>query len=285
VLLSTAGLVSLVYGFSKAAEVGVGWSDPLTLTLLGAAAVLLVGFVLYERRASHPLLPLRVVLDRNRGGSYLVFLLVGAGLFAMFLFLTFYFQETLGYTPLESGFAFLPFSGGIILGAVLVSQLLPRVGPRPLIVGGLALAMFGMLWLTQIGQTSDYLSEVLPAEIALSFGMAMVFVPASSTALVGVASHDAGIASAVLNTSQQVGGSLGTALLSTLAASATTGFLVDHGAGTELMRRATVEGYTTAFWWAAAIFALGAVVCGTLLRSDTRPAPAHAAPDPAPAHS
>ena len=231
VLLSTAGLASLVYGFSKAAETGVGWSDPLTLTLLGAAAVLLVGFVLHERRAAHPLLPLRIVLERNRGGSYLVFLLVGAGLFSMFLFLTFYFQETLGYTPLESGFAFLPFSGGIIIGAGLVSQVLPRVGPRPLIVGGLALAVAGMLWLTQIGVTSSFVTSVLPAELAMSFGMAMVFVSASSTALLGVDEHDAGVASATLTTAQQIGGSLGLALLNTFFASAVADRMAADPAG------------------------------------------------------
>ena len=274
VLLSTAGLVSLVYGFSKAAEAGVGWSDPVTLTLLVAAAVLLVGFVLYERRASHPLLPLRVVLDRNRGGSYLTFLLVGAGLFAIFLFLTFYFQQTLGYTPLESGFAFLPFSGGIIVGAVVVSQLLPRVGPRPLILGGLVLGVVGMLWLTRIGESSAYVTEVLPAEIAISFGMAMVFVPASSTALVGVGSQDAGIASATLTTAQQIGGSLGLALLNTFYASAVTGYLVDNPGADP--GSAFVHGYHVAFVWAAGFLAVALVIAAALIsaRKDELPADA-----------
>ncbi|MDT0278292.1 MFS transporter [Blastococcus goldschmidtiae] len=275
VLLSTAGLVSLVYGFSKAAEAGVGWRDPVTLAFLGAAAVLLVGFVLYERRASHPLLPLRVVLDRNRGGSYLVFLLVGAGLFSMFLFLTFYFQETLGYTPLESGFAFLPFSGGIILGAGIVAQLLPRVGPRPLIVAGLALAVLGMLWLTRIGESSAFVTDVLPAEIALSFGMAMVFVPTSSTALVGISSHDAGIASAMLNTAQQVGGSLGLALLNTFYASAVSGRLADDpAAGPDA---AFVHGYHVAFVWAAGFLALALVIAAALISARKDELPAEAA--------
>ncbi|TYP86894.1 MFS transporter [Blastococcus xanthinilyticus] len=265
VLLSTTGLVSLVYGFSKAAEEGVGWADPVTLTLLGAAAVLLVSFVLYERRAAHPLLPLRVVLDRNRGGSYAVFLLVGAGLFAMFLFLTFYFQETLGYTPLESGFAFLPFSGGIIIGAGVVSQLLPRIGPRPLIVVGLALSVVGMLWLTRIGETSAFVTTVLPAEIALSFGMAMVFVPTSSTALLGVEEHDAGVASAILNTAQQVGGSLGLALLNTFFASAVADRLVaDPAAGPAA---ALVHGYHVAFVWAAVFLALALVIGAAMIRA------------------
>ena len=275
VLLSTLGLGSLVYGFSKAAEEGVGWGDPVTLTLLAAAAVLLVSFVLYERRASHPLLPLRVVLDRNRGGSYLVFLLVGAGIFAIFLFLTFYFQQTLGYSPLESGFAFLPFSGGIILGAGIVSQLLPRVGPRPLILVGLALGVLGMLWLTQIESTSAYVTEVLPAEIAISFGMAAVFVPASSTALVGVAEHDAGIASAVLNTSQQVGGSLGLALLSTFYASAVTGHLADNPG--EAPGEAFVHGYHVAFLWGAVFLAVALVIAAVAISAKKDDLPAEPA--------
>jgi EmrB/QacA subfamily drug resistance transporter len=275
VLLSTLGLVSLVYGFSKAAEEGVGWSDPVTLTLLAAAVVLLVSFVLYERRASHPLLPLRIVLDRNRGGSYLVFLLVGAGLFAIFLFLTFYFQQTLGYTPLESGFAFLPFSGGIIVGAGIVSQLLPRVGPRPLIVVGLGLAVLGMLWLTQIQPTSSYVTDVLPAELAISFGMAAVFVSASSTALVGVAEHDAGIASAVLNTSQQVGGSLGLALLSTFYASSVTGHLADNPG--EAPGAAFVHGYHVAFVWAAVFLGVALVIAAGLISAKKDDLPADAA--------
>jgi EmrB/QacA subfamily drug resistance transporter len=275
VLLSTLGLVSLVYGFSKAAEEGVGWSDPVTLGLLAVAAVLLVSFVLYERRASHPLLPLRVVLDRNRGGSYLVFLLVGAGIFAIFLFLTFYFQQTLGYSPLESGFAFLPFSGGIIIGAGIISQLLPRVGPRPLIVAGLALAVLGMLWLTRIESTSAYVTEVLPAEIAISFGLAAVFVPASSTALVGVAEHDAGIASAVLNTSQQVGGSLGLALLSTFYASAVTGHLADNPG--EAPGEAFVHGYHVAFLWGAVFLAVALVIAAVAISAKKDDLPAEPA--------
>ena len=258
VLLSALGLVSLVYGFSKAAEPGVGWTDPVTLTLLAAAVVLLVSFVLYERRASHPLLPLRVVLDRNRGGSYLVFLLVGAGIFAIFLFLTFYFQQTLGYSPLESGFAFLPFSGGIIVGAGVVSQLLPRIGPKPLMVVGLAMAVAGMLWLTRIGEQSSYVAEVLPALLAISLGLAAVFVPASSTALVGVTEHDAGIASAVLNTAQQVGGSLGLALLTTFYASAITDHLAENPGSSP--NAAFVHGYHVAFIWGAVMLAVALVI-------------------------
>src|SRR6188472_2319819 len=188
VLLATIGLFSLVFGFTEAARLKnpddrtstavQGWGDPTTLTWLITAVVLLVVFVWWERRSSNPMLPLRVVLDRNRGGSYLIFLLVGAGLFAMFLFLTYYFQVNLGYSPLEAGLAFLPFSLGIILAAGVVAQLLPRVGPRVLMVPGLVLAVVGMLLLTRIDQESSYWALVFPAMVLMSVGLAGVFIPA-----------------------------------------------------------------------------------------------------------
>ena len=149
-----------------------GWGASSTIFFLVLAVVLLVGFVVWESRAKNPLLPLRIVLDRNRGGSYLTFLLVGAGLFAMFLFLTYYFQLNLGYSPLKSGFAFLPFSGGIIVTAGVVAQLLPRVGPKPLMVIGLVMAVVGMLLLTQISADTSYVTHVLPAELLMSIGLA-----------------------------------------------------------------------------------------------------------------
>jgi EmrB/QacA subfamily drug resistance transporter len=274
VLLATVGLFSLVFGFTEAARAQhpdnpqdtsvQGWTAPSTLTFLAIAVVLLVAFVLWERRARNPMLPLRVVLDRNRGGSYLVFLLVGAGLFAMFLFLTYYFQLNLGYSPLKAGFAFLPFSVGIILAAGVVANLLPRVGPKALMVPGLAVAVIGMLLLTRIGPDTAYWSHVLPAEILMSIGMASVFIPASSTALLGVGSHDAGVASAVLNTSQQIGGSLGTALLNTLFAGAVTSFLTANVRQPQdvqsLAPEAFIHGYHVAFFWGAMLLAAAFVV-------------------------
>ena len=174
VLLATLGLFSLVYGFTEAARAKhpeiqgdtsvLGWTAPSTLAFLATAVVLLIAFVWWETRAKNPMLPLRVVLDRNRGGSYLTFLLVGAGLFAMFLFLTYYFQLNLGWSPLKAGFAFLPFSIGIILTAGVVAQLLPRFGPKPLMIPGLVMAVVGMLLLTQIGQDTSYWTHVLPGD-------------------------------------------------------------------------------------------------------------------------
>jgi EmrB/QacA subfamily drug resistance transporter len=275
--LATAGLVALVYGFTEAAKPDVGWSSPHTLGILGAAVVLLVAFVALEARLRNPLLPLRVALDRNRGGSYLAFLLVGSGLFAMFLFLTFYFQAVLHYSALRSGFAFLPFSGGIIITAGVVSQLLPRIGPKPLMVGGLAASTVAMLYLIQITPSTSYVTHVLPAEIVMSVGLAAMFIPASSTALVGVSPHDAGVASALLNTCQQVGGSLGTALLNTLYASAVSGYLVGHVTLPEhvaqVLPDAYVHGYHVAFFWGAVLLAiaLGVVLVFVNARKDDIP--------------
>jgi len=280
-LLATVGLVSLVYGFTQAAKAKnpgnpadtsvLGWTAGSTLTFLGLAVVLLVAFVIWESRAQNPLLPLRIVLDRNRGGSYLVFLLVGAGLFAMFLFLTYYFQINLGYSPLKSGFAFLPFSGGIIVTAGVVAQLLPRVGPKPLMVIGLAMAVVGMLMLTQITADSSYVSHVLPAELLMSIGLAGVFIPASSTALVGVGHHDAGVASAVLNTSQQIGGSLGTALLNTLFAGAVTSYLTAHATSPALVKKFTpdalIHGYHVSFFWGAMLLLSALVVAVVVINA------------------
>ena len=173
----------------------------------------------------------------------------------MFLFLTYYFQINLGYSPLKAGFAFLPFSAGIIITAGVVAQVLPRVGPKPLIVGGLVLAAAGMLWLTQITADTSYWTHVFPSEVLMSVGLAGVFIPASSTALIGVGHHDAGVASAVLNTAQQIGGSLGTALLNTLFAGAVTAYLTDNltdPANAEAVgQSALIHGYHVAFFWGA----------------------------------
>jgi EmrB/QacA subfamily drug resistance transporter len=277
-VLSTFGLVSLVYGFTEAAraknpanlnDTAVrGWTAGSTLIFLVLAVILLVAFVVWERRTPNPLLPLRVVLDRNRGGSYLIFLFVGAGLFAMFLFLTYYFQINLGYSPLKSGFAFLPFSGGIIVAAGAVSQLLPKVGPRPLMIPGLVMAIVGMLLLTRIDQHTSYATYVLTAQLVMSVGLAGVFIPAASTALVGVQQHDAGVASAVLNSSQQVGGSLGTALLNTVFAATVTAFLTANVHSPEQLAQQTplalIHGYHVAFLWGAALLT-AALLCAVIL--------------------
>lgn len=261
----TGGLLALVYGFTRAES--DGWGASVTLGLLAAAAVLLATFVAFEMRASHPLLPLRVVLDRNRGGSFLASLLVGIALFGTFLFLTYYMQGTLGYSALRTGFAFLPFSAGIIVAATLASSLLPRLGPRTVMTIGLLLGAIGLAWFTQIGVHTGYLAHVLPAELIVSFGMGLSFVPLSSTALLGVSPKDAGVASAMVNTTQQIGGSLGTALLNTVAASATASYLVAHGHSAPVVAAGLVHGYTTAFVVSATLLAAAVVATVTLLRT------------------
>jgi EmrB/QacA subfamily drug resistance transporter len=225
-VLVTGGLVSLVYGFTKAEQ--NGWSAQSTILLIAAGLIALAVFAVVEIRSSHPLLPMRVVLERNRGGAFIAMFLVGVAMLSMFLFMTYYFQGILGYSALRSGFAFLPFSIGIIVSAGLASSALPRVGPRPLMILGLVMAAVGMFWLANVGTDTAWLTHVLPPELVLSLGMGFVFVPLASVALVGVGGHDAGVASALVNTTQQVGGSLGTALLNTVAASATASYVTSH---------------------------------------------------------
>ncbi|MCX6448472.1 MAG: MFS transporter [Actinobacteria bacterium] len=259
VFTATAGLFSLTYGFNEAAT--KGWSSSTTISFLIAAVVLLVIFVVIEMKVANPLMPLRVVTERNRGGSYLGSLVVGAGLFSMFLFLGLYLQVILGYTPLKSGFAFLPFTAGIIVFAGIASQLLPKVGPRALMVPGLIAAGAGMLMISRITPETSYTTHVLPALLIMSSGMALVFIPLTSTSLHGVSSHDTGVASAMLNTSQQIGGSLGTALLNTVAATATTTFAAANTQlGEKLMPFAMTHGFTVAFKFSAVLLFVGAVV-------------------------
>jgi EmrB/QacA subfamily drug resistance transporter len=262
----TAGLFFLVYGFTVAGT--HGWAAPLTVGLLSAAAVSLAVFVAIEVRSAHPLLPMRVILDRNRGGSFLASLLVGSALLGTFLFLTYFLQETLGYSALKTGFAFLPFSGGIILGAGLASRLLPRTGPRTLMVVGMLMATGGLFWFTGLSVGSSYLAHVLPPEVLVSLGMGLAFVPMSSTALVGVDPGHAGVASALVNATQQVGGSLGTALLNTVAASAAASYLTAHLHAHLGLQKAAVHGYTTAFTVSALLLAAAAVVAFALIRAS-----------------
>ena len=279
-LTASSGLFALVFGLARAES--DGWDDPVTIAFLIGSAVLLAAFVALQRRVAHPLLPLRVVADRDRGASFLAIGTASAGIFGIFLFLTFYLQTTKGMTALETGLAFLPLSFSIAPTVALVStRVLPRTGPRPLVPAGMIIAALGMVLLTRLGVDTGYASHVLPSLILIGVGFGLIVGPSFATATVGVPARDSGVASAMVNTSQQVGGSIGTALLSTLAASAATDFVTDRGPAPEVLRQAAVEGYTTAFWWAAGIFALGALVCGSLLRPGMRPTPAHGAAEPA----
>lgn len=260
----TGGLLSLVYGFTKAAE--DGWSAAGTIGFIAAGVALLAVFVGIEMRTSNPLLPLRIVLDRNRGGSFLTAALLGAGMFGAFLFLTYYFQVVLGYSPLRAGVASLPVSAAVLVAAGLSSTLMPRVGAKPLMVIGGLVGTGAMLGLTRIGVDTGFASHVLPAQVALGFGLGLTFVPMSNLALMGVPEHDAGAASATLNATQQVGGSLGTALLNTIYTSAVTAYATSHAPGVQEQLRGLVHGYTRAFFWAAGLLFVGAAASAVLLR-------------------
>jgi EmrB/QacA subfamily drug resistance transporter len=260
----TGGLLALVYGFTKAGT--DGWASSTAVALFAAAGVLLVTFVLIELRAEHPLLPMRVVLHRDRGGSFLASLLIGTAMFGTFISLTYYFQGTLGYSALKSGFAFLPFSVGIIAGATIASRFLPRIGPRMVMVPGLAMAAVGLFLFSTLDVHSTYLSVVLPAELITSVGMGMAFVTLSSTALIGVHPEDAGVASALVNSTQQTGGSLGAALINTIVTTATASYIVAHGHSPAALEAGAIHGYTTAFTFSAIVLGAAAAAAFVLVR-------------------
>jgi EmrB/QacA subfamily drug resistance transporter len=265
----TGGLFSLVYGFSHAQT--TSWGNTTTIAFLSLAVALLAAFVAIERRASQPLLPLRVVADRDRGASFLSVGLAATAIFAVFMFLTYYMQQNLGLSPVMNGVAFLPLTATIVVSAMVSStRLAPRFGPRPLVLLGMLFGATGMLYLTQLGVHSSYFANVLPPLVVLGAGFGMIFAPALSSATLGVDPHDAGVASATVNASQQVGGSIGVALLSTFAASAVTSYIGGARPTPALLAAATVHGYTTAFFWSAGIFAVGALVAALLFRPGVR---------------
>ena len=271
VLLVSGGLFCLVYGFSNAAT--HGWHTPSTYGFLVAGVVLLVGFALWQGRAANPLLPPRVVLDRDRGGAYASMLIVSSGLFGVFLFLTYYMQQTLAYSPIVTGFAFLPIAGGIAVAANLSTiVLMPRIGPKPLVATGMLVAAGAMTWFAQLGAHTAYVDGVLGPIILTGIGIGMVIAPSINTGTFGVAPRDAGVASATVTVGQQLGASIGTSLLNTIFASAVASYLTLHVAEARLIGQAALaglalaHGYDIAFWWIAGIFASGRCVGGSLLR-------------------
>jgi EmrB/QacA subfamily drug resistance transporter len=216
----TSGIALLVYGLSKAATGPDGvshWGDAQVLASLAASVVLLVSFVLIERRSSHPLLPMRVLADRNRSGAYLIMLCVATGLFGLFFFLTLFIQNVLGYSAIRSGIAYLPFAVGVVTASALASQLMRRIGARPLILAGAAAVAGGMFWFSRLTEHAGYASQLLGPQLVSSFGLGLVFVPLALVALHNVADQDSGVASSLLNTAQQVGGAIGLAVLGTVA--------------------------------------------------------------------
>ncbi|MEU0070586.1 MFS transporter [Streptomyces sp. NPDC006332] len=282
VLLGCGGLVAIVYGFSEAQP--RGWTDPLVLTLFAVGVALLGTFVWWQARAPMPLLPLHVIKDRNRAGCFLTMGLAVIGMFGLFLFMTYYLQVVLGYSPVKTGLAFLPLTVAIIIGSTQISaRLLDHVAPRMLMVPGMVLAAGGMVILTQMTIHSSYTTEILPALLLMGLGMGLTFMPVFSTATAGVAPQDSGVTSATVNTSQQVGGSIGTALLNTIAttSSATyiTAHLTDPAKRALVVNEGVVHGYTVAIWWAAGIMLLAGLVAGLMV---TVKPPKHGAPANAP---
>jgi EmrB/QacA subfamily drug resistance transporter len=273
VVLSTLGLVALVYGFTRAES--EGWSDSVTVGMFVASAVLLATFVIVESRVKAPLLPLRVITERNRGGVYLSLGLAIIAMFGLFLFLTYYLQIVKGYSPVKTGFAFLPMIVGMITGSTQIgTRLMTRVAPRLLMGPGFLVAALGMLLLTRLEIGSSYAALLLPAMLLLGLGMGTAFMPAMSLSTQGVEPRDAGVASAMVNTSQQVGGAIGTALLNTIAASATTSYIADHiaGAGSRSQQQLVqlegmVEGYTSAIWFAVGILVVAAAIALTFVNA------------------
>jgi EmrB/QacA subfamily drug resistance transporter len=271
VLTASGGLFGIVYGFSSAET--TSWSAPATVIALAASVILLTAFVMIERRQPHPLLPLHIVWNRARGGAYASIVLAGSGVFGVFLFLTYFMQENLAFSPLSTGVAFLPMTAMIVISSTTAqTRVLPRTGAKPLIIFGMSLGVIAMVLLTRLSPTSSYAADVLPSLIILGLGMGCIFAPAFGTATLGVDRHEAGVASAMVNTSQQVGGSVGTALLSTLFASSAAAFARIHHALHDLQAAAMVHGYDTAFWWATGIFALGLLIAVIVFPARIRPA-------------
>ena len=274
VVTVSIALFSIVYGFSNAET--NGWSDWATITWLVLGVVLLGVFTWLQMRTPHALLPLRVILDRTRGGAYLVVFISAIGMFGIFLFLTYYLQQNLGYTPIKTGLAFLPMIGSVIVVATTsTAVVLPRFGPRWLMMSGMFVAAIGMGLLTQLTDSSTYVANILPGLIIMGVGLGASMAPAMQAAVSGVSPQDAGVASATVNTMQQVGGSVGTALLSTIVSSAAASYVTSHAAAaknaTELSMQAAVHSYTVAFWVATAVFVVGGIVAGLLVRSGKLP--------------
>jgi EmrB/QacA subfamily drug resistance transporter len=276
-LSAVVGLVALVYGLANAET--HSWTSASTIVPIVAGLVVLALFVALERRSAHALLPLRVVLDRTRGGAYLTLAIAGIGMFGVFLFLTYYLTGILGFSPVQTGLAFLPMLGVLIVVATLAgSFLVPRVGPRPMVPVGALIAAGGMVLMTGLDLDSSYAGGVLPGLLLIGAGLGLVFAPVQNAATAGVDPADAGVASAMINTVQQVGGSIGTALLSSFAASAASGYAAGRTPSAGLAALAAVHSYQVVFWWSAAFFAAAAVVGGLLFRSG----PLQVDPDAAP---
>ena len=264
---ASGGFFCLVYGFSNAET--HSWSAGLTIALFAASAVLLASFVLVERRTTHPLLPLRIVTERSRGGAYASIAIGGAALFSVFLFMTYYMQQILHFSPVKTGLGFLPLTGAVIIVAPLVqTKILPRLGPRRVITFGMTLGVIAMIIFTRLTPGGSYVAHVLPGLILAGAGTACVVSASLATGTLGVRHTNAGIAAALINTSQQIGGSIGTALLSAIFADSLAGYLASHPGAAHPTAVATVHAYTVGFSAGAVIFGIGLLLALVLLPSQ-----------------
>ena len=285
-VLVTGGLFCLVYGFSHAET--TAWGNPFTIGFLVFGVILLASFAVLETRAPYPLLPPRIIQNRTRGGSILAMLFASMGLFGVFLFLTYYLQEILRFSPVKTGFAFLPMIAALATMAQVSNRvLLPRLGPKVIVPTGLLMNAAALYLLHRVGLHSSYVSHVLPYLLLLGLGFGLSLAPSFSTGTLGLKPGDAGVGSATLNTAQQVGGSIGTALLNTLAAGAVTSYLVGRPATPANLQAAALHSYTTSFLYSALIFVVAAAVAGLVLpkgnmRALSAPPPDATRAEPAP---
>ncbi|MEU2866904.1 DHA2 family efflux MFS transporter permease subunit [Streptomyces mirabilis] len=287
-ITGTGGLIALVYGITRGGE--HGWTDGVTLVSFAAAAVLLTAFLYLQARTVDPMMPLRLFKDRTRSGSYATMLFIGAGMFATFYFLTLYMQLILGYSPVRTGFAYLPFSFGMAMAAGISSKLVTHLAPRLIAGPGLLVAAVGMLWFATLEPDSSYTAHLMPAMFVTALGLGMSFVPMTLGAVSGVSHQDTGVASALLNTAQQIGGALGLAVLSTISTSAADDKLPEaagslyRGLATKdfaLVAKAgdaVTHGYTMAFVAAAAMFVAGLLVTGFAINAGRQQHTEGAAP-------
>ncbi|MEV0639084.1 MFS transporter [Streptomyces sp. NPDC050619] len=266
VILVSGGLFGIVYGFANAET--HDWDNWMTWGFLAGGAVLLLAFFFWQTRAKHPVLPLRVLADRDRAAALSTILISSAGMFGVFLFLTYYLQSTLGYSPVKNGVAFLPMVAALmVLAQISTNWLVPKIGPKIVVPTGLLLALGGMVWLTRLDLDSSYAAHVLGPLLLIGAGLGMSMPPAMSYATLGVQASDQGVASAALNTTQQVGGSISTALLNTLAATAATNYVADHLSDPMVKANAALHSYEVAYWWSAGFFAVAVIITALLFRS------------------
>jgi predicted MFS family arabinose efflux permease len=261
-VLVTAGLSSLVYAITQAGQ--EGWLAPETLGVFAGSLALLAAFVAWELRHSEPLMRFGILKIRTVSGANVAGFIMGTALFSMFLMLTLYMQQVLGYSPMKTGVAYLAVAGTAIVWSAVAGQLVTRVGVKPVLVVGMAMIMISLLFFTQVSVDGSYLTDLLPGFLVIGVGIGFSFVPISIAALAGVQPAEAGLASGLINTSQQIGGALGIAMLSTIATSQTA----DSVASGAILPEALVDGFSSAFLVGAAIAAAGVVAALTLIRSD-----------------